>query len=234
MEWTIKSTAKMFNVPESTVYKWMEHSDLPSVRVQGRYRFNKTELLEWATAHGIPVSAEFAASGPDHAGTGALIFNAVKTGGIFYDVAGKKMESVLKTAVKKMRLPGATDRKFLLDMLLAREALGSTGIGDGVAIPHPRTPIVLNVDRPVVTILFLADPVDFGAVDGKPVHTLFLMISPTVQIHLQLLSRLAFLLHQPALKKRLRNRDSEELILDEILRLETAFKRPPGHGKASS
>jgi nitrogen PTS system EIIA component len=234
MEWTIKSTAKMFNVPESTVYKWIEDSGLPAVRVQGRYRFNRTELLEWATTRGIPVSVEFAASGPGQTGTEALVFDAVRTGGIFYNVAGKKMETVLKSAVQKMRLPKATDRKFLLDMLLAREELGSTGIGDGIAIPHPRTPIVMNVDRPVITLFFLADPVDFCALDGKPVHTLFLMISPTVQIHLQLLSRLAFLLHQPALKKRLRNRDPEKPILDEILRLETSFKRAPGRGKASS
>jgi len=78
--------------------------------------------------------------------------------------------------------------------------LESTAIGDGIAIPHVRNPIVLHVPQPVVTLCFLEAPVDFGALDEKPVHTLFTLISPTVKAHLHLLSRLAFALRNPDFK----------------------------------
>src|SRR5216683_918619 len=74
-------------------------------------------------------------------------------------------------------------------------------VGDGVAIPHVRNPIVLHVSRPAVTLAFLSQPVDFGALDGKPVHVLFSIISPTNRAHLQLLSRLSFVLHDGKLRK---------------------------------
>ena len=70
---------------------------------------------------------------------------------------------------------------------MARESLGSTGIGDGIAIPHVRNPIVMHIPRPTITLCFLEHPIDFGALDGQPVHTLFTIVSPTVRAHLHLL-----------------------------------------------
>ena len=58
-----------------------------------------------------------------------------------------------------------------MSVLLAREALGSTGIGDGIAMPHVRNPIVLPVDAPIVSLCYLEEAVAVGAVDGKPVRT---------------------------------------------------------------
>ena len=57
-------------------------------------------------------------------------------------------------------------------MLEAREAMGSTGIGDGIAIPHARYPVVLHLDKPLVSLCFLEQPIDFGALDARPVQAL--------------------------------------------------------------
>jgi PTS system nitrogen regulatory IIA component len=70
-------------------------------------------------------------------------------------------------------------------------------MGDGIAIPHVRSPLVLGVECASITLCFLQRPVEFGALDARPVGILFSMISPTVRFHLQLLSRLAFALHDP-------------------------------------
>ena len=64
-------------------------------------------------------------------------------------------------------MPDEVDRDFLLTVLEAREAMGSTGIGDGIAIPHVRNPILLHVKRPFVSLFLLKQPVDFDAIDGK-------------------------------------------------------------------
>ena len=71
---------------------------------------------------------------------------------------------------------------------MARESIGSTALGKGIAIPHPRRPIVLPVATSTISVFFLKTPIQFGAVDGQPVHTVFALVAPTVQSHLHLLA----------------------------------------------
>ena len=106
----------------------------------------------------------------------------------------------MRALVEVLPLPEDVDRELLLRLFLAREASASTAIGDGIAIPHVRNPIVLNVKRPMVTLCFLEHPVDFGALDHKPVYILFSLICPTVRSHLQTLSRLSYTLQDQKFK----------------------------------
>ena len=107
---------------------------------------------------------------------------------------------------------------------LARETLGSTGVGDGIAIPHVRNPVVLHV-RPAVTLCFLEHPVDFGALDGIPARALFLLVSPTTRAHLHLLSRLGAALHDAELKRLVREQGGRDEILAAFRRVEAGFPR---------
>jgi PTS system nitrogen regulatory IIA component len=118
-----------------------------------------------------------------------------------------------------MPLPQA-DRLSLLDVFLSREDLGTTPLGEGFAIPHVRSPIILGVDRPHVTLSYLDRPVDFRAFDGRPVHTLFTLISPTVRVHLALLSVLASALQDPGFKDCVLRCGTREEILAEARRLD--------------
>jgi nitrogen PTS system EIIA component len=197
MQIDVKEAARLLSVSEKTIYRWIRRGDLPAYRIGDLYRFNRTELLEWATARRVGVSPEIFEDGG--AGEGELpgIEEAIKAGGIHYRVAGTTKSGVLAAVVDLMRLPEEVDRKFLLDVILARESLGSTGFGGGIAIPHVRNPIVLHIPRPMITLCFLDAPVEFDAIDGKPVHTLFTLVSPTVRAHLHLLSRLTFGLRLP-------------------------------------
>jgi len=92
-----------------------------------------------------------------------------------------------------------------------------------------RNPIVLHVDEPIVSLCYLAAPVEFGAIDGKPVKTLFTIVTPTVRTHLHLLSRLAFLLKQPAF----RDAVMREAGQDEVLRLARELETGAQEKKAS-
>ncbi len=197
MNLDINDAVALMAVSDDTIYRWIRDDGLPCHRVDGQYRFNREQLLEWATARGVKVSpAMFAA--PDASGAmPATFFAALAAGGIHYGVPGANKHAALAEAIGKMPLPEDMDRDLLLEVMLARESLGSTGIGDGIAIPHVRNPIVMHIAQPLVTLCFLATPVEFDAVDGKPVHTLFTIVSPTVKMHLHLLSRLAFTLRQP-------------------------------------
>ncbi|HOI56314.1 MAG TPA: PTS sugar transporter subunit IIA [Phycisphaerae bacterium] len=155
---------------------------------------------------------------------------ALRAGGVFYRVEGKDKPSVLRSVVGLMPLPEDVDRQFLLNVMLARESLGSTGIGDGIAIPHVRNPIVLHVARPMVTLVFLEEPIDFAALDGRPVGILFNVISPTVRTHLHLLSRLAFVLREPKIRDVLQNQASREEIFRCVEQVEGNLASV-GHGQ---
>ena len=82
---------------------------------------------------------------------------------MFYRVSGFDKESALREVVELLRLPEEVDRSFLLRVLLAREAIASTAVGEGIAIPHVRNPVVLHVGRPSITLCFLERPIEYGA-----------------------------------------------------------------------
>jgi len=212
MQISVKEAARLLAVSEKTIYRWIRQGDIPAYRINDLYRFSRAELLEWATAKRISVSPEiFSESGS--AGPLPGLAEAISAGGIHYRVSGADKHEVLEQVVELMRLPEEVDRKFLLSVILARESLGSTGFGGGIAIPHVRNPIVLHIPRPMITLCFLDAPVEFGAIDGQPVHTLFTLVSPTVQAHLHLLSRLTFGLRRPELSEPVAAQASREALL---------------------
>jgi len=220
MQLTVRDVSKLLTVSEKTIYRWVKQGVLPAYRVNEQYRFNRAELLEWATSRKMNVSASLFDEPESNSTPIPSLVGALEAGGIFYRLGGTDVESALRAVVEHMRVPDEVDREFLLRVLLAREALQSTGIGDGIAVPHVRNPIVLHVPRPMVTLCFLERPVDFGALDGKPVHVLFSLISPTVRAHLRLLSRLSFALHDAGFKQAVVDQASREDILREALRVE--------------
>ncbi len=223
MQLTVQNIAELLNVSEKTVYRWISDQSLPGYRVSGQYRFNRAEVLEWATSRKINVSPQIFQE-PETAGVPLpLLSEALLAGGIHYRVGGTDKESVLRAVVETMKLPEEVDREFLVRVLVAREALASTGIGDGIAIPHVRNPIVLHVPRPMVSLCFLEKSVDFAAIDGKPVYALFSLISPTVRGHLHLLSRLAYALKDAGCKDAIAQQGTRDEILNELRRVESAL-----------
>ena len=223
MQLRVRDVARILKVSERTVYQWVKTGGLTAQHINGQIRFNRTELLEWATSRNLSVSPEiFNESDPDTV-TLVGLAEALQTGGTFHNVDGVDKESVLRAVVEHMQLPADVDRQFLFSVLLAREALGSTAVGDGIAIPHVRNPIVLNVSKPTVALCFLKTPIDFGALDHKPVHALFSMVSPSIRIHLHLLAQLAFVLKNPAFKKLMDRKACSEEILAAVRSLESGI-----------
>ena len=98
-------------------------------------------------------------------------------------------------------------------MLISREQSGTTGIGNGIAIPHVKHPVIFAGLAPVIGLFFLETPVDFAALDGERVHTLFVILSGSFKGHLSLLSKLAFCLQNESVKAALDRRTNPEEIL---------------------
>jgi nitrogen PTS system EIIA component len=224
MQLTVRDVSDLFKVSEKTVYRWVNQGILPAYRVNEQYRFNRAELLEWATTRKMNVSAELFDEPESDATPIPGLVEALQAGGIFYRLGGTDKESALRSVVEHMRLPDEVDREFVLRVLLARERLQSTGIGDGIAIPHVRNPIVLHVSRPMIMLCFMDRAIDFDALDGKPVFALFSLISPTVRAHLRLLSRLAFALNDAGFKHAVLQQAARDEILGEARRVQANLR----------
>lgn len=124
-------------------------------------------------------------------------------------VSGKK-QALQEIAAQAARLTGL-DERTVFEALLQRERLGSTGIGDGVAIPHGKLP---NLTRLFGLVARLEKPIDFEALDGQPVDILFLLLAPegAGADHLKALARVARVLREPGTIERLRaTRDRDAL-----------------------
>ena len=226
MQLSVKDAASLLNVPEDTIYEWVRQEEIPSYTINDQVRFNRSELLEWATARNIQISPDlFSAAEPGKPQLPSLS-SALAEGGVAYDVPGSDQPAVLQAVVGLLRLPEEVDRDFLFQILLARESMGSTGVGDGIAIPHVRNPVVLHVSKPTITLCFLQTPIDFQAVDGKPVDILFTLISPTVKIHLHLLSRLGYVLRNKEVKAALKRRAPQDELMRLIAAAEASAKPP--------
>jgi PTS system nitrogen regulatory IIA component len=225
MDLNVRDSARLLKVSEKTIYRWVQQGKLPAYRVNEQYRFNRAELLEWATSQRINVSPEIFV---EPAGTGGAtrLSEAFRAGGIYYRVGGGAKTDVLRSVVDLMPLPEMVDREFLLQVLLARESLGSTAVGNGIALPHVRNPVVMHVQRPMVTLCFLERPIDFDALDGRPVHTLFTLLSPTVRAHLHTLARIAFSLQQPAFAEVIQRQGSRDEIIAACEAVECGIPTP--------
>ena len=221
----VADLAAAVGVEEKTVLHWIKSEGLPAHKHDDRYRINRVDLLEWATNKGITIPPDVFEVGAEEGGLSS-VSEALGNGGIYYQLPGDTPESALREVVSRLALPPGLDPEFLLQTLLAREALGSTALGNGIAIPHVRNPIVGQSGASSICLCFLKNPIDFEAVDGLPVTILFTLVTPNVKAHLHLLAKLAFLLHDQPFQDLLHRPGSEVEIMTAIRTLEeTTIRR---------
>src|SRR5213083_1625929 len=124
-------------------------------------------------------------------------------------VNGKK-QALQELSARAAKLTGQNER-VIFETLVQREKLGSTGVGNGIAIPHGKLP---KLERLVGLFARLDRPIDFESLDGQPVDLIFLLLAPEAAgaDHLKALARVARLLRDPEMARKLReSRDAEAL-----------------------
>lgn len=130
-------------------------------------------------------------------------------------LAGAVRDDVLREMVALVppltALPEAREKLFRA--LVERELLHSTGIGDGIAIPHARNALLGLVDQPTMAFGRHRTGVPYGAIDGAPARLFFLLIAPTVTQHLAMLARISRLLRDRRLCANLLSAPSPEAVL---------------------
>ena len=151
------------------------------------------------------------------------IADIIAPDGIILDLRScHSKRQVLKELSQHAAAALGLDPQHLLDALMERERLGTTGIGHGIAIPHARLP---ELDRLVGLFARLEQPVDFESLDDQPSDLIFLLLAPDSADadSLKALARISRVLRDPALRQRLR----QERDRDAVYRLLT--QKPECH-----
>ncbi|MGE0084740.1 MAG: PTS sugar transporter subunit IIA [Desulfococcaceae bacterium] len=220
MKLTIDEVAQCLDLPAGTLKRWVRQGRIPIQKNVEGYVFKKSVLEKWAQSHNLM----FSDSEKDKVLEPELenLLPVMRRGDIFYDLKGHNTETVLKSAVSMMDHLTEAERDELYRHLLERERLTSTGIGKGIAIPHPRSPMPEISPIPLIFTCFPDQPVEFSAVDKKTVFILFILLSPSSKCHLHLLSRLAFCVRDDSFVEFLRTKPEAE---DIYLRIADAEAR---------
>lgn len=138
------------------------------------------------------------------------IVDLLNPAAIAADIEAKgKNEALVELTDVMMRVENGLDRDEVIRVLQEREKLGSTGIGEGVAIPHGK---LKDIKKLLISFGRSRRGVDFDSMDGKPAHLFFLLIAPeeSVGVHLKTLARISKLLKNPAVRRRLLDAASSE------------------------
>jgi PTS system nitrogen regulatory IIA component len=150
----------------------------------------------------------------------AGLISLIERGGIFSDVPGTTPAEALSSLINTAPLPDIINREELLKAVLEREALMSTAVGHGIALPHPRNPVAAASQDQRVVIGFLRHRVDWKALDRKPIHTVLLIVSSSPKTHLHTLSRINFFCQQESFRELLENRSPQQRIVEVIRKAE--------------
>ena len=148
------------------------------------------------------------------------ITKLIRQGGIYKDVEGSTPAEIYKNVTQKMDLPEGITAEFVTSALIAREEVLSTAVGNGIALPHARSPIMKTDEDQRICIVYLKNPIDMKAPDERMVHVMFILLTHNPQVHLEILSSLAGLFRSLQFRKALEDRADEATITNLIREIE--------------
>lgn len=233
MDLKIKDVADLLNVSETTIRRWLTEGKIPAYRLNHQYRFDRTEIEDWVMKKKLGhTPEEFMVKEPpkapiDDNQSGIRqysLFRALHKGTVVKNVRGQTKEEVIRNTMLAIAPELGLDAEVLTELLLDRENLQPTGLGHGLAIPHTRDHL-LETSHDIVVIAFPEKPIPYGALDGKPVHTLFFLFACEDKRHLHLLSKIAHLSRMPETISLLESKPSKESLLEYIREWEGSIQQ---------
>jgi PTS system nitrogen regulatory IIA component len=208
-----KDIAQLLVLPEKEVIKLVRAKDIPHQVIQDRVVFHKDKIIEWALGKNMPLNISGNAHFEEYQIKSLLPLLTKQS--FFYDCSFTE-EQYIEQMTQLALFDKSVDRSVVVQLLKSREQLMSTAIGHGISLPHPRIPLVIGRDKPLIHFFFPDPFLNLHALDGKPVHTLILIISQTIKQHLSLLAHLSYLLSQKEIRQALKTREPYTEILSLI------------------
>lgn len=213
MDLEIKDVAELLSVSEETVHRWLAEGKIPAYFMNQQYRFSRIEIESWMMSGQLNQSSHENPLGQKTGMQHFSLYRAIHKGEVFTQVPGTQKEEIIRNTMDLIASKLGIDADVFSELLLDREELMPTALNNGIAVPHTRD-FLLQSPFDVIIVVFPDKPIEYGALDGKPVHTLFFLLSTNDKRHLHLLAKLAHLSSQEAALDLLRCKPSKEILLD--------------------
>ena len=194
MDLSVKDVAELLNVSDKTIYRMIQNETIPCFRVGGQWRFDRREIASWLEdTRQFHVS--IAVKEPSEEDEEFIsISEFLRRGGIHFNVAGSTKEAAIRESLNliKAELP-YFDTQLVFSSIMDREMLCPTAVGQGIALPHPRTFNIFTAPS-FVGLCYLEKPIPFGALDNEYVDTLFFIFPKSERRFLRIQAKLLRLL----------------------------------------
>lgn len=138
----------------------------------------------------------------------------IKKGGVIFDAEGDSTVELYKVIAESQELPDYLTREQLYTELVKREELMCTAVGNGMALPHPRYPLLKNEDDQRIIVCYPKKTFAMASPDAKPVFVFFAILSCSSKVHMKILSKLAFLIQNGEFRKILAQKPSAEVLAE--------------------
>ncbi len=219
---TLKELANYLRVNERTIQRMLKTGQIQGAKIGGQWRFNGSQIErmffpEAESEH--PDAVELHELLRSH--LSIPLSRIVSENRMLLDLQARDVEGVLDEMIVPFRREGLLlDIQDLKARLVAREKLLSTGVGNGVAIPHPRDPIPTLREPAVLVVGRSVHGIDYGALDNLPVHLFFLCCCQNIELHLHMMGQLARLLRENDFRELCQNCTEPRDVLRAILEAE--------------
>ncbi len=214
---TLAETAEYLKVAEKTIQRMIAAHKIPCTRVGNQWRFIKSILDDWLL-ESMQEKDEVKGDISRLIESGEVNVNLSR---MLYDTViplnpGNRREILSQLAAPLINSDLIKNPDGYLNKLEDRENMLSTGIGEGIAIPHIRNPRENDQGEPHIVLGMSKEGLDFQSIDNKPVHLFFLVHTSSETIHLRILSRITSLIKKGTVKEFLEcrtKRDVETLLI---------------------
>lgn len=217
MDLNSKDISHLLMMPEKEVQQLVKNKEIPFQFIHDKVVFNKHQIIEWALGRNLPINVSGHQKLSEyHIETVSTLLNKDS----FHYKCNFDESSYIQQMISKLKFEKNVDSEIIIQLLKSREAMMSTAIGNGISLPHPRVPLMVGKNKPIINFFFPIKSLNLQSIDGKPVHTLILLISQTIKQHLSLIAHLSFLLSNETFRFALENRLECREILDIIKKIE--------------
>jgi PTS system nitrogen regulatory IIA component len=230
MDLKIEDVAELLNVSKTTIRRWLSDGKIPAYRINHQYRFSRIEIENWMMSCKLKPQDEEASIfneqqiyppvKEDHeAAKGGMqhfcLYRAIHQGDVFSNITGTTKEELIRKTTKAIAPKLNVDAEVLSELLIDREKLMPTALNHGIAVPHTRD-FLRKGPLDMVFVVYPHEPIEYGALDGKPVNALFFLFASNDKGHLQLLAKLAHLATSMKALEQLRVKAGKKELLDFI------------------
>lgn len=218
-----KDVAELLTVSLDTIDRLIIAGKIPYYTLAGEHRFSRPEIENWMmeTLSLQKDRLPFGEGSGDVAPWQQFgLYRAIHKGDVLVDMASQDKEEIIRSTMRVVADKLSLDDDMVSEMLLDREKLMPTALTHGIGIPHTRE-FLLGGLFDAVIVVYLQNPIDWGAFDGEKVHTLFFVFACDDKRHLNLLAKIAHLCSREEEILALRQQPSKEVLLDHIKEWET-------------